>query len=97
MTWELVDLKNQNLEAPHIWSEVLSELKKLEVWSPKIAKKLAQLLDAQTLNNSWDTMDDNKVQLEALKLLLKMHWVKVDQWLNINLFNIPNPNDKLKY
>ena len=97
MSWELVNIKEQALQAPQIWFEVLSELKKLGVDSPKLAKKIWQLLDAKTLNNSWDKMEDNKTQLETLKLILKMNWVKVDQWLNINLFNMPKPNEDLKY
>ena len=52
MSWEIVNIKEQALQAPQIWFEVLSELKKLKIGSPKIAKKLASLLDAQTLNQS---------------------------------------------
>ena len=77
--------------------DVLNQLSWLDVWSKKMATKLKELLDAKTFNNTWIEMNDNKTQLEALKLLLKMHWVKVDQSVNINLFNLPSKNDRLEY
>lgn len=97
---EISILKNW-LQAPgnsnELLGDVLNELSWLDVWSKKMATKLKELLDAKTFNNTWIEMNDNKTQLEALKLLLKMHWVKVDQSVNINLFNIPSKNDRLEY
>jgi hypothetical protein len=60
-------------------------------------EELNQLLDAHTINNNWDIMPDNRSQLDAIKLILKLNWAKIDQWTNINFFNIPNPNDNLRY
>jgi hypothetical protein len=97
MSSEIVNVKTEVTEAPHIWKEVLLALKEKWIWSGKIADKIEELMDAMTINNNWDIISDNKIQLETLKLFLKLYWVKVDQWLNINLFNIPNPNEKLKY
>ena len=97
---EISILKNW-LQAPgnsnELLGDVLNELSWLDIWSKKIATKFKELLDAKTFNNTWIEMNDNKTQLEALKLLLKMHWVKVDQSVNINLFNIPSKNDRLEY
>lgn len=97
---EISILKNW-LQAPgnsnEVLGDVLNQLSWLNVWSNKMATKLKELLDAKTFNNTWIEMNDNKTQLEALKLLLKMHWVKVDQTVNINLFNIPSKNDRLEY
>ena len=97
MSKEIKIIKNQALQAPQFWTEVLLALDNLNVWSTVAAKKLKELLDATTISNSWEIMTDNKVQLEALKLLLKINWIKTDQWLNINLFNMPKPDENLKY
>ena len=97
---EISILKNW-LQAPgnsnELLGDVLNELSWLDIWSKKIATKLKELLDAKTFNNTWIEMNDNKTQLEAMKLLLKLHWVKVDQNVNINLFNIPSKNERLEY
>jgi hypothetical protein len=95
LKWDLVNINSWNEQS--LVDSVLSELSILNIWSWKIASKLQDLLDSKTLNAKWDEMNDNRTQLEALKLLLKLHWVKVDQWININLFNIPKPDEKLRY
>lgn len=82
-----------------IWKELLDSLKQLDIGSGKMASKLSQLLDATTINNNWDVMTDNKVQLDTLKLLLKLHWAEIDSnKIQINLFNnIPWKDEKLMY
>lgn len=82
-----------------IWKELLGSLQSLWVWSTTMAKKLKSLLDATTINNNGDIMCDNKVQLDTLKLLLKLHWADIS-WnkIQINLFNnMPWKNDSLNY
>ncbi len=37
-----------------------------------MAKKAYQLMNAQTINNNGDVMDDNKVQLETWKAVMKL-------------------------
>ncbi len=81
----------------NIRDTIIEELSNIDVWWKELATKLKSLLSAKTLNAKWDEMDDNKAQLEALKLILKMHWLKMWWDININLFNIPNPNERLKY
>lgn len=71
--------------------ELFGELWTLNIGSKKIASKFKDLLDAKTLNSKWDIMDDNKVQLDTIKLLLKLQWVKLNDWISINLFNINKP------
>lgn len=86
------------LRQPHeLQNEVLNNLYLEWIWWERIAKKLNSLMDAVTINNNWDVMPDNKAQLEALKLILKLNGAKIDSGMNINFFNIPNPNDPLKY
>lgn len=81
----------------NIRDNILSELTKVWIWWEKIVAKLNELMDARTLNNRWNEMADNKAQLEALKLILKIYWMKIDPNINVNLFNIPNPNERLKF
>ena len=90
---------NKDIVAPNIGAELLASLNTLWVWSEKMAGKLKQLLDATTINNNWDIMCDNKVQLDTLKLLLKLHWAKIDSnKIQINLFNnMPDKNQSLNY
>ncbi len=100
--WELIvsdkELNNSitNIDKPHTSSEVLSNLVELWVDNKALAEKLWQLINAKTLNNKWDVMDDNKTQLETLKLIMKMNWVKIDNSPNFNFFNITN-DWKIKY
>lgn len=82
-----------------IWKELLASLSSKGVGSDKMAEKLNSLLDATTINNNWDVMTDNKVQLDTLKLLLKLHWADISSnKIQINLFNnMPWKNDSLNY
>jgi hypothetical protein len=82
-----------------ISQDLLASLWVLNIGSDTMAKKLKQLLDATTINNNWDIMCDNKVQLDTLKLLLKLHWANISSnKIQINLFNnMPGKDDKLWY
>lgn len=68
------------------------------LWVKRILTKIDTLLDATTVDKFWNIIQDNAAQLKALELLLKLQWMDVwNKWININLFNIPNPNEKLWY
>ena len=90
---------NDSQPSKDISKDLLASLWVLNIGSDKMAKKLSQLLDATTINNNWDIMCDNKVQLDTLKLLLKLHWANIDSnKIQINLFNnMPSKDDKLSY
>lgn len=91
-------IQNSN-SSSELLDTLFQDLWALNIGSKKIASKFKDLLDAKTLNSKWDIMDDNKVQLDTIKLLLKLQWVKLNDWININLFNInkPSRNDPLEY
>lgn len=80
-----------------VW-EVLKKLELSWVDSDRIAKTLDKLLDAKTLNWRWDEMADNKVILDTLKLVFKLHWVKItDNNINIAILQAPPKDSKLQF
>lgn len=70
---------------------IVDELQNLEVGAKTIASTIKGLLSAKTKNNAGFEMDDNKVILDTVKLVLNMNWVKTWWWVNINLFNVQKP------
>jgi len=73
-------------------------LANLGIWSDKLADKISELLDAKTLNNKWDEMNDNRAQQAALELVLKLNWVKwLWKWTQIAIFNNISKDEKLQY
>lgn len=97
MSQELIINQSQELSGDPLLKGVLSKLNLVWVNEDKIANKLSELLDAQTLNAKWDVMPDNKAQLEALKLVLNMNGIKTQKSLNINIFNMPSKDQDLRY
>lgn len=100
---EISIIKNQITKAP---SQSLVEelMEELTTWDDKVgAKEIAStiksLMSAETINNAWFSMKDNKVILDTVKLVLNMQWVKTGNWVNINLFNVNKPwkDEELKY
>lgn len=79
-------------------SEFLEELDSIWVNKKFMAKKAYQLMNAQTINNNGDVMDDNKVQLETWKAVMKLQRnEKLWDGPQIAIFNnIPN-NGPLQY
>lgn len=66
---------------------IVEELQNLNVGATEIASTIKGLLSAKTKNNAWFEMNDNKVILDTVKLVLNMNWVKTWWWININIFN----------
>ena len=96
-------LKDVKLVWKSAWQElaewIVDELAELDVGAKTIASTIKSLLSAKTKNNAWFEMDDNKVILDTVKLVLNMNWVKTGWWININLFNanVPSKDEKLQY
>lgn len=83
---------------PHqITDEILDELNEIWVDSKMMAGKIKDWLRAKTLNAKWDVMEDHRAQQKAFEYIMKMKWVKMDWGMNINIFNFPSPDDKLKF
>jgi len=85
-------------ESKDILQEMKQALANINIDWTKLAEKIWDLLDAKTLNNKWDEMCDNKVQLDTLKLVLQLNWVK---WIwnqtQIAIFNKIWKDEKLEY
>lgn len=79
-------------------TEILTYLEDIWVDNKMIALKLKEWLNAKTLNAKWDVMEDSRAQQKAFEYIMKMKWIKMDWWwTNFNFFNIPNPNEPIKY
>lgn len=98
--------KEQQLAAlwvPHDTAKFVVRLqqKLKEKWVNEdfIVDKIIDLVDTTITTNSWETYKDWKTNLEAVKLILQVLWMK---WLgnttNIAFFSwSPSPNGKLEY
>lgn len=101
--WESTDLSLSNSKEltnqKNIVKDILWKLEVIWVNDDKIAETINKLLDAKTLNWKWDEMSDNKVILDTLKLVLKLHWAKInDNQINVAIFQqAPWVDDKLQY
>ena len=74
-------------------NELMNELQEWEdrVGAKELASTIQSLLSAKTLNWKWDEMNDNKVILDTVKLVLQLNWIKTWNTVNVNLFNIQKP------
>jgi hypothetical protein len=45
----------------------------------------------------WNEIPDNQSQLKALELLLKVQWMDVGWWRVNLIFNMPPPNEPMRY
>jgi hypothetical protein len=98
MNTEIILQESTQLTWPTLANKLLLELEVKWVNTNRIAEKLNEWLDAKTLNAKWDEMEDNKAQQKAFEYIMKLNWVELwSKWININLFNIPWPNEKMKY
>lgn len=95
--WIVIQTPRQVTSSNQFWEELLDLLDMNWLWSTTIVDKLKDLLEAKTSDNKWNEITDNKVQLDALKLLLKLKWIKLNSSININLFSIPWKDEELRY
>lgn len=100
--WEIQVIKNWLMnQSDQFVSELMANLDEWEnkVGAKELASTIQSLLSAKTLNSKWDEMMDNKVILDTVKLVLQLNWVKTQNSINVNLFNIQKPwkNDDLTY
>lgn len=95
-TW---NKKNNDLTEVHV-NTILSELHNQWFDEKLVSKKIMELMNATTLNAKWDVMNDNAVQLQALKLVMSMLGIKTTSntpQVNINLFWKQADNKTLEY
>jgi len=98
-TWKVLSTNSAQLsQSKNVVRSIIWKLEELWVNDEKLAATIEKLLDAKTLNNKWDEMQDNKTILETLKLVLKMHGAKLtDTQINIAIFQSPAKDSKLEY
>lgn len=91
------------LWVPHDTAKFIVKLQKklIEKWVNEdfIVDKIIDLVDTTITTNSWETYKDGKTNLEAVKLILQVLWMK---WLwhttNIAFFSWnPSSDGKLNY
>jgi len=82
----------------NIGEDLKDMLAKKWIWAEAMVDKISNLLEAKTLNNKWDEMNDNKAQQAALELAMKIYWIKwLWKWTNIAIFNNIPKDEKLQY
>jgi len=81
----------QKSASQELAEDIVWELANLDVGAKTIASTIKDLLSAKTKNNAWFEMNDNKVILDTVKLVLNMNWVKTGWWIQVNLFNVSKP------
>ena len=100
MELEVVDHHNLPVASQWIRQEVLlTEMREAWITEWRLAKTIWRLLDAKTMSHTWEIIEDNAAQIQAVKLALKVSGMK---WMSdgpqIAIFNnIPSPNEPLRY
>lgn len=67
--------------------------------SDKLATKIASLMDAKNVTNSWIVYDDNVTQLKTVELALKLWGIKgIGNAPVVAIFNnVPQKDERLQY
>lgn len=100
MELEVVD--HDNLPVVSQWIQqwvLLSEMREAGITEWRLARTIWRLLDAKTMSSTGEIIEDNAAQIQAVKLALKVGWMK---WMSdgpqIAIFNnIPSANEPLRY
>lgn len=101
-SYELEVVDNHYAPIVSQWIEqnaLLTEMRSAGITENKLARTIGRLLDAKTMSNSWEIIEDNAAQIQAVKLALKISGMKwMSEWPQIAIFNnIPSPNEPLRY
>lgn len=101
-SYEMEVVNNHNAPIVSQWIEqnaLLSEMRNAGITENKLARTIGRLLDAKTMSNSWEVIEDNAAQIQAVKLALKISGMKwMSEGPQIAIFNnIPSANEPLRY
>lgn len=93
------DKLNELASSDHFKKELkgLLSLNPEQLWPIRIIKKIDELLEATMVDKFWNEIPDNQSQLKALELLLKVQWMDVGWWRVNLIFNMPAPNEPMRY